>query len=369
MFFNSTYSLFSFFNRYMNSQFLNYTIIKRVIIYLNIQYSQFSMNLIINPDLLHYSIYQFYSSLDTNDAFRSKQLSNLNISVHTFSLYEQESRIHSNKILHLNYQLSFLIVVLDINSYNFKHFAFFMYLDPYNPGVISCLYSLLPQFQQFYRSISFKTSYFIIRIIIITIVFIMFNINHHSNLAIPTFSHKECLQTFNSYHQVIPTSIKQMRESIQIPYNQDIMKASTILEVGLRTRNTHYKERLEDLYLKYADGCIYRGQGIPPSQRHGMRVLFNTESQEVYSGEWFNNLYEGFGILINQSPHLIKHKIDPKDLNTIEDSWNDYKGYFKQIKCIGKKFEGHFINGMIHGKGRFYGDQIIVGNWLEGVLI
>ncbi|CAK94015.1 unnamed protein product (macronuclear) [Paramecium tetraurelia] len=177
---------------------------------------------------------------------------------------------------------------------------------------------------------------------------------------------------------VIPTSIKQMRESIQIPYNQDIMKASAILEVGQRTRNTHYKQRLEELYLKYEDGCIYRGQGIPPSQRHGMGVLFNTENQEVYSGEWFNNLYEGFGILVNQSPRVIKHKIDPKDLNTIEDGWHDYKGYFKSNKMHGEgiltltngqKFEGHFINGMIHGKGRFYGDQIIVGNWFEGVLI
>lgn len=35
----------------------------------------------------------------------------------------------------------------------------------------------------------------------------------------------------------------------------------------------------------------------------------------------------------------------------------------------GQKYEGHFSNGMIHGKGKFYGETITIGSWYEGILI
>ncbi|CAD8110615.1 unnamed protein product [Paramecium sonneborni] len=152
-------------------------------------------------------------------------------------------------------------------------------------------------------------------------------------------------QSYNPYLvspriSIIPTSIKQMKDPIQIPYNQDIMKATQKWLNQLVILITNNDQKIFLLY--FIQSYILNMKlvaFIEDKEYHyhkDMEQEFQlyTQNSEVYSEEWFNNLYEGFGILINQSQYLIKHKINPQNLNTIEDGI-----LLNQIKCMVKEYQ------------------------------
>ena len=129
----------------------------------------------------------------------------------------------------------------------------------------------------------------------------------------------------------------------------------------------------------YNNEIIYEGEW-ENNEKNGFGCL-KIEDKEIYSGEWKNNKYSGKGILFNINDEIFFQTINYKDFNNNFDKmWEKYEGEFINglmhgIGTIlfknGYKFVGNFEENQVSGKGSFYleNNKVIVGKWNKNKLL
>jgi hypothetical protein len=106
--------------------------------------------------------------------------------------------------------------------------------------------------------------------------------------------------------------------------------------------------------------------------------LKDNKGRLLYSGEWKNNLYDGFGTLHNFNI-VGQQQVDWNDMRHVGNYWKTYTGSFRKgkmdgagqlVMINGDKFDGCFKEGIVHGQGAYHGhDGVNVkGKWLNGLL-
>ena len=128
----------------------------------------------------------------------------------------------------------------------------------------------------------------------------------------------------------------------------------------------------------YSDGTSYEGFG-KNDKREGNGLFLSKENQEIYRGEFKNDLYHGKGRLQNTKARILREKINYMDFGRFNDAWVMYEGEFykgkKQgvgvmIMGNGEKFEGQFKEDRIEGKGKFHKSDgaIVEAVWIDNKL-
>jgi len=128
----------------------------------------------------------------------------------------------------------------------------------------------------------------------------------------------------------------------------------------------------------YNDGTSYEGYW-KNDKREGPGLLLSKENQEIYRGEFKDDVFEGKGRLYNMKARIIKENFNYIDFSRLGESWVMYEGEFIRgkkegngvlILSNGEKFEGRFKEDRIDGKGKFFkSDGAVVEKvWIDDKL-
>lgn len=77
---------------------------------------------------------------------------------------------------------------------------------------------------------------------------------------------------------------------------------------------------------------------------HGKGVLYYASGKPAYDGDWFEDKFEGRGILYNENPIDLDHSFNYNDFDEIDDYWTKYDGEFRDDNKV------IFINSNILGR-------------------
>ena len=61
---------------------------------------------------------------------------------------------------------------------------------------------------------------------------------------------------------------------------------------------------------------------------HGKGSLYYASGKLAYDGDWFEDKFEGFGVLYNESPSVFNEKFDFNDFDMVDEYWDRYEGEF-----------------------------------------
>ena len=64
---------------------------------------------------------------------------------------------------------------------------------------------------------------------------------------------------------------------------------------------------------------------------HGKGILSYASGKAAYDGDWFEDKFEGFGVLHNENPSQFCEHFDYKDFDMVEEFWTKYEGFAKDI--------------------------------------
>ena len=79
--------------------------------------------------------------------------------------------------------------------------------------------------------------------------------------------------------------------------------------------------------LTFPNGSYYEGN-FREQHAEGFGVLYSKPSCPLYQGFWYNNKYEGDGILYNIHPEQLNTSFDYTDLTKLGRCWLYYRGTF-----------------------------------------
>jgi len=113
---------------------------------------------------------------------------------------------------------------------------------------------------------------------------------------------------------------------------------------------------------------------------HGKGVLYYASGKPAYDGDWYEDKFEGFGVLYNENPASLEgyysEGFDYKDFNNVDEFWTKYEGEFKEdnkegygtlLLSNGEKFSGTFKEDFVTGPGTFFkrNGQVVNGIWYK----
>lgn len=118
---------------------------------------------------------------------------------------------------------------------------------------------------------------------------------------------------------------------------------------------------------------IYHGEFIK-GKKEGFGILKDENNKVIYEGEWKSNKYNGKGKLFNHKEKFSNKLFNYRNMDTIENNWEYYKGEFSNglfngygvwMLNNGKFYEGEFKSGYVHGHG-FIIENSKKGKKIEG---
>ena len=62
---------------------------------------------------------------------------------------------------------------------------------------------------------------------------------------------------------------------------------------------------------------------------HGQGILYYASGKPVYDGDWFEDKFEGRGVLYNENPNNLDGAFNYNDFDEIDDYWTRYDGEFR----------------------------------------
>ena len=61
----------------------------------------------------------------------------------------------------------------------------------------------------------------------------------------------------------------------------------------------------------------------------GFGKLYYNDGKLAYEGEWFDNKFNGKGIVLNEEPQPLDQDFDYNDFDTLAEHWKSYEGEFE----------------------------------------
>jgi hypothetical protein len=80
---------------------------------------------------------------------------------------------------------------------------------------------------------------------------------------------------------------------------------------------------------------------------HGKGILYYASGTPAYDGEWFEDKFEGFGVLYNENPEDFNEPFDYNDFDLVEELWERYDGEFRDDNKV-LSFIYYFRRDMAH---------------------
>jgi len=62
---------------------------------------------------------------------------------------------------------------------------------------------------------------------------------------------------------------------------------------------------------------------------HGKGILYYASGKPAYDGDWFEDKFEGNGVLYNENPNNLDEAFNYNDFDEIDDYWTKYDGEFR----------------------------------------
>jgi len=62
---------------------------------------------------------------------------------------------------------------------------------------------------------------------------------------------------------------------------------------------------------------------------HGKGILYYASGKPAYDGDWFEDKFEGSGVLYNENPNNLDEAFNYNDFDEIDDYWTKYDGEFR----------------------------------------
>ena len=112
----------------------------------------------------------------------------------------------------------------------------------------------------------------------------------------------------------------------------------------------------------------------------GYGVLYYPNGVKAYEGEWFEDKFNGKGVVYNESSVHLEEPFNYKNFEELGDTWVKYEGDFREdskegvgtlFLSNGDRFTGTFVNDSVHGRGTYFKSNgpIISGEWMYNKLI
>lgn len=112
----------------------------------------------------------------------------------------------------------------------------------------------------------------------------------------------------------------------------------------------------------------------------GQGQLYYQSGKIAYNGSWFDDHFEGYGVLYNEYPKQLNDLLDYSNLDMIDEYWTLHDGQFKyDMKegfgtlslSNGEKIIGFFKNDLMDGSGTYFtrDGRRINGFWSQNKLV
>jgi hypothetical protein len=131
--------------------------------------------------------------------------------------------------------------------------------------------------------------------------------------------------------------------------------------------------------MTYFNGGMFEGSW-KNGKMHGFGKLFYPNGKLAYDGEWFEEKFDGKGVIFNEEIAPLNKRFEFKNFDGLANAWIKYEGEFRDDKksgigvlqlSNGERYIGGFQEDSVHGKGAFYtlDGRVVEGLWVYNRLV